>query len=267
MTRNGKIARLPKHIRLDLNHRLDDGEQARQLVDWLNGLPDVHQVLKSQFGSRPISEQNLSEWRQGGYLDWLQHQESCDLVQRLTEQSEDLEPGAQERPLSDRFATLLAVELARASEALLKEVSDPRERWQRLREFLQALSQLRQNDGHAARLQIEQERWEREKDRLDAQERDRETKEEKRRATAPIWAALEVQPLAQAFGGGEKAREIAALVTEINHDLEPGTLTGRGRSCSHRLLPSNPIKPNQTQSNRIKPPPRLPALRQAVAMG
>lgn len=44
MTRNGKIARLPREIREELNRRLDDGEQGVRLVEWLNGLPEVKRI-------------------------------------------------------------------------------------------------------------------------------------------------------------------------------------------------------------------------------
>ncbi len=82
-TRNGKIARLPKRIRDDLNDRLEDGAPGKQLVEWLNGLPEVQEVLQLRFGGRSISEQNLSEWKQGGYQEWLKLQESRYLVQHL----------------------------------------------------------------------------------------------------------------------------------------------------------------------------------------
>jgi hypothetical protein len=66
-TRNGKIARLPKPIRDELARRIDNGEQGKDLVEWLDALPAVQDVLKEQFGGRPVNEQNLSEWKQGGY--------------------------------------------------------------------------------------------------------------------------------------------------------------------------------------------------------
>ena len=45
ITRNGKIARLPRAIRDELNCRLADGEIGGRLVDWLNGLPEVQKIL------------------------------------------------------------------------------------------------------------------------------------------------------------------------------------------------------------------------------
>src|ERR1035441_634149 len=71
MTRIGKIARLPRELREQLNCRLHDGEPGTQLVVWLNSLPEAQAVLAREFGGRAVSEQNLSEWKQGGYRDWL----------------------------------------------------------------------------------------------------------------------------------------------------------------------------------------------------
>ena len=71
MSRNGKIANLPEHLREQINSRLHDGEPVVRLVDWLNGLPEVQAVMAQHFGGRPLKSQNLSEWKSGGYQDWL----------------------------------------------------------------------------------------------------------------------------------------------------------------------------------------------------
>jgi len=130
MTRIGKIARLPHAIRHKLNQRLHDGEPNKGLVAWLNSMPEVAEVLKSEFGGRLVTEQNLSEWKQGGYGDWLKHEESCALVSQLTARAIDLDETADGAEISDRLATVLAVELVRVVEALLAESTDPKERWQ-----------------------------------------------------------------------------------------------------------------------------------------
>jgi hypothetical protein len=74
MARIGRIARLPHEVREELNRRLRGGEKARRLVPWLNSLPAVQAVLKAEFAGRGIREQNISEWRKGGYRDWLAQQ-------------------------------------------------------------------------------------------------------------------------------------------------------------------------------------------------
>jgi hypothetical protein len=73
--RNGKIARLPREVRERLNRRLEDGEQGKKLVVWLNEMPEVQAVLATEFRGKAINGQNLTEWRQGGYRDWLAQQE------------------------------------------------------------------------------------------------------------------------------------------------------------------------------------------------
>ena len=62
--RSGKIARLRKAVREQLNRRLADGETGPDLVAWLNGLPEVQAVVAAEFVGCPVREQNLSQWRQ-----------------------------------------------------------------------------------------------------------------------------------------------------------------------------------------------------------
>ena len=71
----GKIARLPREIREQLNQRLEDGEPGNRLVAWLNELPEVKALLAAEFGGAAIKEQNLSNWKQGGFRDWRMRRE------------------------------------------------------------------------------------------------------------------------------------------------------------------------------------------------
>jgi hypothetical protein len=75
MARIGKIGRLPTAVRAQLNTRLQDGEEGKQIVRWLNSLPEVRKILAGQFEGRPINEPNLTGWRQGGYEEWLLRQD------------------------------------------------------------------------------------------------------------------------------------------------------------------------------------------------
>src|SRR4051812_10033601 len=77
MTRNGKIARLPRSVRDELNCRLDEGQEGVELVAWLNQHPEVQRVMAASFAGRPITEGNLTEWKQRGFVEWKRHQESC----------------------------------------------------------------------------------------------------------------------------------------------------------------------------------------------
>src|SRR5208283_1230397 len=113
MTRNGKIARLPRVIRDELNRRLQDGEPGVRLVEWLNRLPEVQAVLAREFGSRPINEQNLSEWKAGGYRDWLARQEALSQARELAADAKEL-TAATDGKLTDHLATVLAARYAAA---------------------------------------------------------------------------------------------------------------------------------------------------------
>src|SRR5689334_5444823 len=83
MSRIGKIARLPKAVREELNRRLEDGEQQSRLVEWLNGRPEVQAVLKAEFDGRPINEPNMTAWAQGGFEDWRRQEESLEAAGRV----------------------------------------------------------------------------------------------------------------------------------------------------------------------------------------
>jgi hypothetical protein len=147
--RTGKIARLPKDIRDDLDLRLDNGQLGPELLAWLNAQPEVRQVLQEQFGGRPITQQNLSEWRHGGHQDWLQRQEAREVASRLLEQSETLSEASPNRSISDQLATLLSVEIYRFSKSLLNSEGSPEQKWRRVCAVHQQISRLRRDDQRA----------------------------------------------------------------------------------------------------------------------
>src|SRR6266853_3095706 len=128
MARFGKIARLPLDIREQLNRRLQDGEIGRDLVVWLNSVPEVQAVLKAEFGDRPVNEPNLSDWRTGGYEDWRVHQDTMQQVNLLVANAKEL-GGASQTPLSELLATCLAaryaVELGRLTTNTPREGTRP----------------------------------------------------------------------------------------------------------------------------------------------
>src|SRR5438128_1617417 len=58
--RNGKVARLPKAIRDQINLLLRDGLSYRAIIKKLGD------------DARELTLNNLSEWKRGGYVDWLE---------------------------------------------------------------------------------------------------------------------------------------------------------------------------------------------------
>jgi hypothetical protein len=162
MTRKGKIARLPRDLREELNRRLENGEPGVGLVDWLNSLPAVQQVLQAQFGGRPINEQNLSDWKAGGYQDWQEQEEKRGLLRQLTEEAGELSEDAG-GDACQCLAAVLTAELALAAREGLREITDAKERRAWLLEALAALGRVRRQEQQAGHLVIQQERWERDK--------------------------------------------------------------------------------------------------------
>jgi phage-related protein len=164
LTRNGKIARLPLEVRQELNRRLDEGEQGKKLVAWLNELPAVQAIVATDFGGKPIREQNLSEWKQRGYRDWLAKQEAFEIAERLREDA--TEWNAEGRaPLTDTLAFWLVARYALATRRVAE--TGGREGWRLLREMCGDIVELRKGDHTAERLQIERERLELEKEKAE----------------------------------------------------------------------------------------------------
>lgn len=256
-TRIGKIARLPAKIREQLNRRLQDGEPGDQLLDWLNDLPATQKILDAQFGGRPISKQNLSEWKQGGYIDWQRAEEDRLRVDRLTKQAAQLVGDENVPPLSERLAAVFVVELTRALDALKDESLPLAEHWQLLREMLRELAQMRREDNRAARLRIEQARWRWENEKQERKQDERLMKEAEDELCAPYKAWTKMPYMTELYGGGEMGRKIAAHVLEIKHDLKPGTLCSRAPSDSVKQSPTRARarKPSRAQSKPVKPNP------------
>ena len=109
--RRGKIARRPAHLRRQLNLRLENNEPAETILPWLNALPETQHILAAQFHGAPITPQNLSEWRQGGFREWLLLQELMDHAARLHENLSDL-PAGEPAALADDLVTALAARYA-----------------------------------------------------------------------------------------------------------------------------------------------------------
>lgn len=125
--RIGKIARLPAAVREELNRRLHNAAFGKELVDWLNALPEVQRILAERFVGQPISKQNLSEWRQGGFQDWLREQARRERIRELAAQFPEGDTSELDAPIQERIVLEFAEELER-----LSAIPDPDERFKRL---------------------------------------------------------------------------------------------------------------------------------------
>lgn len=169
MARNGKIARLPRDIREELNRRLQDGEPGGPLLAWLNALPAVQAVLAREFGGCAISKQNLCEWRGGGFVEWQARQETLDQARELAAEAGEIESATGGR-LTDHLATVLAARYASALSGWNGEVTEKfRRKLRALRGLCQDIVELRRGDHSGARLQMERARLEREAEKTEAE--------------------------------------------------------------------------------------------------
>ena len=107
MNRKGKIARLPHDIRGQLNLRLQDNEPSDTLLKWLNNQETVRTVLAEQFEGKAITNQNLGEWRTGGFTEWVLRQEVVFEAQDMDDASQELD-AVSDSCLPDKLATVLA---------------------------------------------------------------------------------------------------------------------------------------------------------------
>ena len=153
----GKIARLPRHIRDELNHRLDNNEPGVRLVAWLNGLPEVRKVLDTDFEGREISEQNLSEWKANGYLDWQSQQEALAATQELKANARELAADSAGE-LTESLATVVAARYAIALRAWNGEMTDEmRSKLRGLRSVTREVARLRRGGQFLERMKIQRE--------------------------------------------------------------------------------------------------------------
>ena len=233
MTRNGKIARLTRPIRDELNRRLQDGQTGVRLVDWLNSLSETQKVLQVDFGGRPISEQNLCEWKAGGYHDWLARQETLAQARELAADAKEL-TSATDGKLTDHLATVLAARYAAALAGWDGEVTDEfRRKLRMLHGLCQDIVELRRGDHSGARLNVEQERLEREREKTE----DEVVEHFKHWAKNPEVRDWMLKDWISPEERERRIREIYGLPPK-----PPEAAATDGPE-------SNPVKPDQTESN------------------
>jgi hypothetical protein len=242
MTRKGKVARLPRAVRDELNRRLQDGETAVALVLWLNNLPEVRHVLAAHFETRPINEQNLCEWKAGGYVEWQTRQDAFSESGELAADAQELLAVTDGR-LTDHLATVLAARYAVLLRSWPGDVNDEiRGQFKMLHGLCAHIVELRRSDQSGNRLALERER----------QEQFRTKTEEEVFAQFQRWAenpAVRDALCQDWLSPEEKTRRMREMF-----GLPPPP--GANETPESAMAPepenqgkSNQIKPNQTKSN------------------
>ena len=248
MTRRGKIARLPSDVREELNRRLEDGKPGNKLVTWLNSLQTVKDVLKTEFNNQPINPQNLSEWKHGGYRDWLLQQKTIDRVRLMQDNSDALSRAANNRPLSDLLAQQLAAHMVPLAQKLNDSAADGVPDPKLLCELCTDVVALRRSDHSAERLKLQRDRLDfvRESDTRDLEklrrEWDRKHRPEIREPDEMFWRKIN-EARRRVFGSAPGSEDSG--VTESPNDA----------TLPHKS-PVDPTEPNQIkpdQTNNVSP--------------
>ena len=150
-TRIGKIAQLPKSIRDDLNHRLENGKQGRELLEWLNSLPETKELITQKFDNQPVTASNLSDWRHGGFQDWRADQIREARIQRICETGSSLEQ-AEAGDLFENFARITIAEMMVNLDAVQKLRGEKRD--QKMKHLVRDLARLQNAYNHSRRTDL-----------------------------------------------------------------------------------------------------------------
>lgn len=170
MKDTGKIGRLPEEVREQLNGRLENGEESPGLVDWVNGLPTVQSV---------VAAEDMAEWMEGGYRDWVAQRRALQETQGLAVAVSALQGGGGQG-LTGTLAQFLAAQYAVAARAMVRDAAGKPVELERLRALCRDVAQLQRGDQNSERLGLDRQRVGIERLRLELAERESETRWKKR---------------------------------------------------------------------------------------
>lgn len=207
MARSGKIARLPDEIRDQLNERLLDGQAGSQILPWLNGLTEVKDRMVELFGGAEVNDANLSNWRSGGYQDWLDQKRESDEVKdlssylvKIAEDGKDIFAGASSVAAGKLYKIISQFDVETVKVLLAEKPGS-------LNAFLSSLANLQSTD-------LAKERLEHDRKKLEQAERQHEL-DIKKFETLAVGKFMEFakSPEAQAIinQGGSKAVQMDLL--------------------------------------------------------
>jgi hypothetical protein len=254
-TRNGKIARLPHEVREELNQRLERAQPSPKLLEWLNALPEVQEVLREDFEGEPVSRQNLSQWRQGGYLEWSARRDLCDDVRGFVQCADEMDVET-DGELADAAAIVVAGRLGSLMANWDGEVDAEFEAKSRvLNRFCRSVVHLQRGMRQANEEHMKWQRITEEKEKA-------EKKELQKKLIGRWYGALREPMLGKLFGGGTVGRKIAKYVmavrrgdVEADLDLESDDTYGDGGHFGEPAEPRKPTVKKQTakKTRKVRP--------------
>jgi len=154
--RTGKIARLPHRIREALNERLREGLPCAEILSWLNALPEVRETLQKRFDGSPMTQDNISRWRHGGYAGWLENQQNKEAIAIMAASCRNIDQKEREELTSQIALAVTArmvVELRKFD--ALPEGDGKSAAW---RELVWSLTLLRRGEFYHEKLRLERDK-------------------------------------------------------------------------------------------------------------
>jgi hypothetical protein len=239
MPRNGKIARLPRQLREEVNLKLDNNIQGDEILAWLNALPETKQALEGCFDGVEVTKQNLSDWRQGGYREWSLRREIFQEARELRDSvgglAQELDPAL----IAGDLAAVLAAHYAKALAGWDGKFNEELEKDVRLLRMLIRDVALLQRTSHQA------DRQEAESDQCQEEEEKKEIQVMKEEVLAPIKAKMRERELTFVYNAFQKSSKIASFVAAIEHNLPTKPLAE---------LMEEPDEPSELQQQLQNPP-------------
>jgi len=139
-----KIGQLPFAFRNELNNRIRDGRTGSELLTHINTSKEF-KALKRRTRSKPVNPQNLSDWRDSGYKDWLIDQDRTKHIREITEFSRSLVSQAGGK-LASAGCDIIAGKILEG----LSTVDEPTD------ELVKALVSLKKEETSARKLKLAQ---------------------------------------------------------------------------------------------------------------
>ncbi|HEV2694047.1 MAG TPA: hypothetical protein VG347_14220 [Verrucomicrobiae bacterium] len=239
----GKISRLPREIREQLNRQMDEGTPGKRLVGWLNGLPSVQALLASEFGGAAINEQNLTNWKQGGYRDW-----------RMERQAQAFVPapanGAVPPVMTlEQLATGVAIRHLLVVREWMESPMPVERRWRQMRVIVQDVLKLQRQGQAEKRVELDWERMQFAKERFE------DTKQSNTRkamvgflVTARRWPEVQ-EALATAFRLFKERKETEGKEAELKPIKDDQGGTFKKEEAQAKSVNCSPLPAKKTGSS------------------
>lgn len=84
-----KIGSLPWALRNEINHMIRDGRTGTEVLAYINRSPEWI-TIKRATKQADVNPQNLTDWRNSGYADWLAEQAKTEHIRQLASLSQQI---------------------------------------------------------------------------------------------------------------------------------------------------------------------------------